>query len=191
MTRVPIPTWYFALVVVRRGERFLLVRERKHGQRWYLPAGRVEPCETLETGALRETLEESGVPVVLDGVLRVEHTPDPNGHARCRVFFTAHPLDDTPPLAAPNEHALEARWVGLADLAGLDLRHPEVRDVLMYVDAGGPVAPLWLLTAEGASWQTRPAGDAKVAREAGEALANLGGSAPAAAAPRRKPNGGA
>ena len=34
MPRNPIPTWFFALVVVRKGERFLLVHEAKHGQGW-------------------------------------------------------------------------------------------------------------------------------------------------------------
>lgn len=152
MSRDPIPTWYFALVVVRQGDRFLLVQERKHGQRWYLPAGRVEPGETLADGAVRETLEESGLPVELDGVLRVEHSPGPDGTARCRVFFTAHPVDDTPPLSAPNEHSLEARRVTLAELDGLELRHPEVREVLVYVAGGGAVSPLWVLVAEGALW---------------------------------------
>src|SRR4051812_25175444 len=66
MAREPIPTWFFALVVVRKGDRFLLVQEHEHGQLWYLPAGRVEPGEGLCAAALRETLEESGVPVVLE-----------------------------------------------------------------------------------------------------------------------------
>ena len=55
MSRLPIPTWFFVLVVVRRGEQFLLVHERKHGQLWYLPAGRVEPGETFVEAAVRET----------------------------------------------------------------------------------------------------------------------------------------
>lgn len=42
MAHSPIPTWYFALTVVRRENQFVLVHERKHGQLWYLPAGRVE-----------------------------------------------------------------------------------------------------------------------------------------------------
>ena len=51
MPRDPIPTWFFALVVVRQGDRFLLVHEAKHGQDWYLPAGRVEPGESLTDAA--------------------------------------------------------------------------------------------------------------------------------------------
>jgi phosphatase NudJ len=34
MSREAIPTWCFALAIVRLGRRFLLVHERKHGQRW-------------------------------------------------------------------------------------------------------------------------------------------------------------
>ena len=67
-TRGPIPTWYFALVVVRRGHRFLLTQERKYGSTWSIPGGRVEPGETLTTAAIREVLEETGVHVRVDGL---------------------------------------------------------------------------------------------------------------------------
>jgi 8-oxo-dGTP pyrophosphatase MutT (NUDIX family) len=97
MARDPIPTYCFALVVVRLGHRFLLVHERKHGQLWYLPAGRVEPGEGFAAAAVRETLEESGVPIVIEGVLRMEHGLLLDGSARLRVFFLARPRDDTPP----------------------------------------------------------------------------------------------
>ncbi len=151
MPRTPTPTWFFALTVVRKGDRFLVLREREHGQLWYLPAGRVEPGETLAEAAVRETFEETGVPVVLEGLLRLEHTPRPQG-ARVRAIFLARPLDDTPPLSAPNEHSLEARWVRLAELDGLPLRGPEVRTLFAAVAAGAPVAPMALLTYEGAPW---------------------------------------
>lgn len=150
--REPIPTWTFALVVVRRGHRFLLVHERKHGQRWYLPAGRVEPREPLATAAIRETLEESGVPVRLDGVLRIEHSPALDGTCRIRVFFLATPLDDTPPLTEPNEHSLEAGWFSIEEMERLPLRGREVHDVCRAVRDGHPVYPMTLLHHEGARW---------------------------------------
>ncbi|MCD4686263.1 MAG: NUDIX domain-containing protein, partial [Anaerolineae bacterium] len=109
MPRAPIPTWYFVVIAVRDGDRFLLVHERKHGQLWYLPAGRVEPGEALEEAAIRETLEETCVPVRLDGVIRVEHTVVEDV-ARVRVLYAASPLDDTPPKSEPDEHTLAARW---------------------------------------------------------------------------------
>lgn len=151
MSREAIPTWFFAMAVVRKGHRFLLVHERKHGQGWYLPAGRVEPGEALFDAAVRETLEESGVPIVVEGVLRVEHTPS-RSDARCRVFVLARPLDDTAPRATPNEHSLEAAWVSLDELKNYRLRGDEVRDVMAYVLRGGAVHPPSVVTFEGAPW---------------------------------------
>src|SRR5262245_51564365 len=138
MAREPVPTWYFALVVVRLGHRFLLVRERKHGQRWYLPAGRVEPGEHLVDAARRETLEESGVPVAIEGILRVEHSPRPDGSARMRVFFVARPVDDTPPKEHADHDSMGAAWVSLAELRRYPLRGEEVREILEYLERGGP-----------------------------------------------------
>lgn len=150
MSRDPIPTYTFALVVVRREERFLVLRERKHGQKWYLPAGRIEPGETIAAGAYREVLEETGVPVTLTGILRIQHTPHFRT-ARLRVLFVARPQDDTPPRTTPNEHSLEARWVTLAELETLPLRGPEVRAIFAWVADGAPIYPLDLLGDENAT----------------------------------------
>ena len=147
MSRDPVPTWYFALVVVRRGDEFLVVHERKHGQLWYLPAGRAEPGETLVEAAVRETREETGVPVVIEGVIRIEHTPMPDG-ARVRAIFVARPADDTPPKSAPDSESLGAAWVTLEALARLPLRGPEVRRLFEYVAGGGAIYPLAVLASE-------------------------------------------
>jgi 8-oxo-dGTP pyrophosphatase MutT (NUDIX family) len=148
MAREPIPTWCFSVVVVRRGDRFLLVHERKHGQLWYLPAGRVEPGETFAAAALRETLEETGVPVELTGIVRVEHSPGKQA-ARLRVVFLAKPADDTPPKTVPDKESLGAAWVGLDELPDYPLRGGEVIELLEYAASGGPVHPLSLLQVEG------------------------------------------
>jgi ADP-ribose pyrophosphatase YjhB (NUDIX family) len=148
--RDPVPTWYFALVLVRKGRRFLLVHEAKHGQEWYLPAGRVEPGESLMEGARRETLEESGVPVELEGILRLQHTPRLEGTARVRVIFVARPADDTPPKSEPDEESLEAGWFSLQEAAQLPLRGGghEVLGLLGEVLAGAPIYPLSVLGPE-------------------------------------------
>ena len=127
--RTPIQAYFFALVVVRLGRRFLLVHERKHGQLWYLPAGRVEPGESLIDAARRETLEESGVPIDLTGILRIEHQAHADGVARVRVFFLGHPRDDTPPKTQPDHESLGAAWVALDELPRHPLRGPEVREI--------------------------------------------------------------
>lgn len=149
MARSALPTWTFALVVVRLGPRFLLVHERKHGSTWYLPAGRVEPGETLMAAAVRETQEEAGIPVVLDGILRVEHTPRPDGEVRMRVIFHAHPADDTPPKSESDHESLGAGWFLPEQMRSLPLRGDEVLRVVQDVERGAPVYPLSLLRPEG------------------------------------------
>lgn len=152
MSREPIPTWCFAVVVVRKKDRFLIVHERKHGQLWYLPAGRVEPGETWIQAAHRETLEETGVPVEVTGLLRIEHSPSPQG-ARIRVVFVAEPLDDTPPKSVPDEESLEAAWVTLEELAQYSLRGVEVRELFSYVENGAPIYPVSLIQPEGSPYR--------------------------------------
>ncbi len=147
MAREAIPTWFFALVVVRRGDELLLVQEAKHGQLWYLPAGRVEAGEGLAEAARREALEETGVPVELEGVLRLEHTPR-RGFTRVRVVFVGRPAADVPPKREADEHSLGAAWVTLDAMARLPLRGPEVLRLCGSVRDEAPVAPLSLLGRE-------------------------------------------
>lgn len=148
MSRSPIPSWCFAVAVVKLGRRFLVIRERKHGELWYLPAGRVELAESFAEAAVRETLEEAGLRIELEGILRIEHSPLP-GEARFRVIFLARPADDTPPKSRPDEHSLEARWVTVEDLSTLRLRGREMTRLFEDVLAGAPVFPLSLLRPEG------------------------------------------
>src|SRR5262249_55933297 len=104
MARAPIPTWFFAVVAVRRGDRFLLVHESKHGQLWYVAAGRVEAGESLMAAACGEALEEAGVPVGVVGVVGVGLSPSAAA-ARVRVVFLAEPVDDTPPKQEADEES--------------------------------------------------------------------------------------
>jgi phosphatase NudJ len=147
------PSWFFALVVVRHEGRFLIVHERKFGQTWYFPGGRVDPGESLMEGAIRETKEESGLDVELTGILRIEHTSAPHG-VRVRATFLARPKPGASiePRTEPNEHTLGAKWITMAELKDYPLRGEEVRTVFEYVEHGGPVAPLSLLTLEDAPW---------------------------------------
>ncbi|MBK7048189.1 MAG: NUDIX hydrolase [bacterium] len=144
MVRESMPAWFYALVVVRRGDHFLLVEETDHGGGWYLPAGRVEPGETLHEAALREVREEAGIDVILDGVYRIEHTVLESGGARVRVLFSATPSDDRAPKSHPDEHTLRAAWFTRCEAAKLPLRSGEVTDILALAATQAP-APLAVL----------------------------------------------
>lgn len=149
MARAPQPTWYFALVVVRRGHRFLLTQERKYGATWSIPGGRVEVGESLTEAAIREVLEETGVPIRLDGILRVEHTPGGGAlGARVRVLFSGTPLDDTPPKTTADDESLGAAYLTLEELRALPLRGPDLGALLESVAGGRQVFPLELLGPE-------------------------------------------
>ncbi len=147
MARPPIPTWYFALAVVRRGHRFLLTQERKYGETWSIPGGRVEIGEELTEAAIREVLEETGVPVHLDGVLRIEHAASPTG-ARVRIIYLATPTDDTPPKSTADDESLGAAWVTLEEIRRLRLRGADLRALLETVAHGAPVFPLSMIGRE-------------------------------------------
>lgn len=152
MPREPIPTWCYALVVVRKGDRFLIIQESKYGEPWYLPGGRVEAGESFTDAAVRETREEAGIPVRVTGLIRIEHSPSAAG-ARMRVLFLAEPTDDTPPKSEPDDESLRAAWVGLDELAQYQLRGPEVAELFTYVARGGTVYPTELLGPEGAPYR--------------------------------------
>ncbi len=148
MSREPTPTWAFAVTVVRRGEEFLLVEEGPDVSGWYFPAGRVEPGETIPEAAIREIREEAGVEAELTGIYRVQYTPLRDDAARLRVVFVARPSDDSPPKSQRDEHSLSARWVTIEEVAGLQLREPEVREIIDDLASGAPVHPLSLLGVE-------------------------------------------
>ncbi|MDT5009905.1 MAG: phosphatase NudJ [Mycobacterium sp.] len=132
--------------MVRLGDHFLLVHERKHGQTWYVPAGRVEPGESFVDAAVRETREESGIDIVLEGILYIEHECAPE-FARMRVVFVARPAESAVPRAQPNEHSLEAKWFTVEEMSELPLRAAEARTLASEVRDGAPVYPLSVLVA--------------------------------------------
>ena len=87
-------TWHAHVTVatlVEHDGRFLFVEEMKGG-RLVLnqPAGHLEPNESLQQAALRETLEETGCEVELTGVTGVYlFTAPSNGVTYQRICFTA------------------------------------------------------------------------------------------------------
>lgn len=148
MAREAIPTWFFVVVVVHRDGRYLLLKETKH-RGWYFPAGRVEPGESLEEAARRETREETGVDVVLEGLLRFEHGPTLGG-MRVRVFFVGHPAPGSEPRRTDDNDG--AALLSLEQIRALPMRGPDVLPCLEFHAAGGRILPLDALTYEDAPW---------------------------------------
>jgi 8-oxo-dGTP pyrophosphatase MutT (NUDIX family) len=145
--RHKIPSTFFVFVVVEHEGHVLLVRERKHGQLWYAPAGGLEAGETIAEAAVRETREEAGIEVQPFGILRVEQQwyPAPEGGLSgwWRFVVSARPVGSLEPKRLADEHSLEARWIRPEDIPSLPLRHREVIDLVRLArEAHGALASI-------------------------------------------------
>jgi ADP-ribose pyrophosphatase YjhB (NUDIX family) len=118
------------LSVVQSAGRLLLVQESKADfrEQWNLPGGRLEPGETVQQGAVREALEESGIEIRLTGLLAIDQRIVEPGHGpdRLRIVFAAEASGGTLKRLA-DEHSLRADWFDPAELDRLHLRTPFVQ----------------------------------------------------------------
>ncbi|MCB0044942.1 MAG: NUDIX hydrolase [Caldilineaceae bacterium] len=147
--RDPIPSYFFVWVVVRRADEFLLVQENLADNPWFLPAGMVEPGESLIAAAHRETMEEAGIAIRLEGIIEVRQQVYAPDIMRIQVLFLALPLDDTPPKSTPDEHTLRAAWFKLDELTQLHHRSARIPELLAELAAGRPVYPPEVLVSRG------------------------------------------
>lgn len=124
--RVWCPRVTVATVVPRDG-RFLLVEETVHGRTVInQPAGHLEPDETLQAAAIRETLEETGWHVELECLVGIQQwTSTQSGSQFVRFTFAARALEHDPSLPL-DEGILRALWLSREEIsaAGERLRSP-------------------------------------------------------------------
>ena len=114
--------------VVPDNGRFLLVEENVRG-RLVLnqPAGHLDPDETLQQAALRETLEETGWEVSLTCLLGVQQWNSPSGRQFVRFTFGAEPVHHHPAREL-DRGIVRALWLARDEVAaaGERLRSPMV-----------------------------------------------------------------
>jgi ADP-ribose pyrophosphatase YjhB (NUDIX family) len=107
--------------VIAEDGRYLLVREAKPAARgrFALPAGKLEPDETLQEAAIRECLEETGLEVRLERLLGLYHCPRTSeGFAVVNVVFAARATGGEARTSADHP---ELRWCSRADVAELSV----------------------------------------------------------------------
>ena len=111
------------LAIVRRGDRFLLVRRAREPNkgRWGFPGGVQELGETVVDGARRELAEETGLLAADGRAVTTLDAIDRDEAGRVRYHYTLivvlmHDVTGEP---VAGDDAAEVGWYGLADLATL------------------------------------------------------------------------
>ncbi len=118
MRYVDFDTRLAAYVVVRDADdRVLLgwfVGNRYDGPGWALPGGGVHFEETVEQAAVRETREETGYDVALDGLLLVDTWQvrrEPRPFKTARVVFRGHVVGGSLGTLKTDDSTSHAAWV--------------------------------------------------------------------------------
>ena len=121
--RNPAPTVDILIYHAHRG--IVLVERRNPPPGWALPGGFIDYGETCEAAARREAKEETGLDVVLTGLLGVYSDParDPRGHTMS-VVYTAQAQN--PEDLAAGDDAAKAAFFKLDALPPLAFDHGQI-----------------------------------------------------------------
>ncbi|XP_033114597.1 8-oxo-dGDP phosphatase NUDT18-like isoform X2 [Anneissia japonica] len=106
-----------AAVIFNDNGQVVMVQEAKPGcrRKWYLPAGRVNPNETLEEAVKREVLEESGLMFKPTTIIYID-TSLIWGYW-VRVTYTGYITGGhMKTLAEADEESLQAKWCSLEEI---------------------------------------------------------------------------
>ena len=125
--------------IVERDGRFLLVYEEADGKQVYnQPAGHLDPNETLQEAAIRETLEETAWHVTLTGVVGVNLYEAPsNGVTYLRTTFIAEALNQDTERSL-DTGIIEAVWLTYEEILErrAQLRSPRTLQIIDEYRAG-------------------------------------------------------
>lgn len=105
--------------VVKKDGKYLLVQEAKKEckGKWSIPAGHLEPNETIVEGAKREILEECGLEVEITGILHVRKNSE-----WVNIAFSTNIIGGE--IRFDKKEILDAKWFSLDDIINMkqDLR---------------------------------------------------------------------
>ncbi len=111
------------------GERGVILHKHKRLGIWLQTGGHVDPGETPAQAAVRESCEETGLPVTLvePEIIHVDVHPGPKGHTHLdlRYLCTAPPDDPSP----PEGESPDTFWFGWGE--AIEIAEPGLRGLLI------------------------------------------------------------
>jgi len=149
MARVAVPIYAVVLVLVANRGRYVLIQEAKpeRGYPWYIPAGVVEPGESIVQAVKRETLEEAGLVVQPRHLLRIEHVIPPRQDKKHPApelwrFVVVAEVTGGTLKEVGDEHSLQAQWFRPEQLNSLKLRSDDMVELIEMHRRGEPLLPI-------------------------------------------------
>lgn len=117
--------------IIEKDGKFLLVQEAKEKCRgkWNIPAGHLDPNETIFDGAKREVFEECGCKVELSGVLQIGNKVM-GDNSWVSVVFSTNLLEDN--IKFDKNEILDVKWFSYEEI--LDMKN-ELRTYDWITDA--------------------------------------------------------
>ena len=129
------------IVLVRRGYRYLMVRDDNRGGTWFPPAGAVERGEDMLGAATRVVQQASGSAPVLEGIVRVSHMPMLPGSSVGRLRFVVDGRLSTDVLSEKTA-TVPASYLLPVEIEKLELRDRSIAALISEHARGMPTAPL-------------------------------------------------
>lgn len=116
--------------VVVSDETLLMIHKRDNDL-WAVPGGAIDVGESAADAARRETLEETGIDIAIDGLIGIYTNPShimayDDGEVRQQFSLCFRGRAVGGDLSPQRSEAKAARWVALTDLDGLNI-HPSMR----------------------------------------------------------------
>ncbi len=116
-----------SFVLIEKDERYLLIQEAGYKWRgkWFLPGGNVKKHEDPAEAVIRETEEEAGCTVRLEGIFYIKFY---SGlfTSKLHLFYTGT-VADSRVKTYEDKHSIQARWFTYEEIKKLPARQKMLR----------------------------------------------------------------
>lgn len=102
-----MPTQSVSAIVFTENRKRVLLHKREDFRIWALPGGSIEPDETFEQAAIRETREETGYEIAIDRLIGRYWIPQAPRGGNAQHLFEGHIVGGAPISCGPETAAVD------------------------------------------------------------------------------------